>query len=322
MMGGLKWRCALLGCMWLVVEISSLLPNSAYWAQPEWIEEIDSSEEGQSLGQKTTTCPCGWTNKDDGRIVGGRETKINEFPHMAGLAFENETAGQLSLFCGATILTPYHVLTAAHCTERRDPKSIYVIVGDHDLLSVTETKHTNIYRAGRVVSHENYDGMNFYHDIALIVLQKKMAFNQAVGPACLPKEPRPMLNEYVKVTGWGNTKYKGSMSNVLLKVNLRVVPIQDCSDRYWQTPVNVTDPKQFCTYGLGKDACQGDSGGPLVWLDPETNRFTHVGIVSYGWACAKSSPGVNTDVHAYLNWVNANIKRTSPEKVQVCTRKD
>ena len=37
----------------------------------------------------------------------------------------------------------------------------------------------------------------------------------------------------------------------------------------------------------GKDSCQGDSGGPMTYMG------THVGIVSWGYGCARPAyPGM------------------------------
>lgn len=52
---------------------------------------------------------------------------------------------------------------------------------------------------------------------------------------------------------------------------------------------------------------QGDSGGPAVWVDPATNRYTLVGLVSFGRVCADISPTVHTDIGYYLPWIHANI---------------
>ncbi|CAH1408438.1 unnamed protein product [Nezara viridula] len=53
----------------------------------------------------------------------------------------------------------------------------------------------------------------------------------------------------------------------------------------------------------------GDSGGPLVYLDPTTNRFTQVALVSYGpTACGSDPrPSVNTDVYAFNSWIQKAI---------------
>ena len=46
----------------------------------------------------------------------------------------------------------------------------------------------------------------------------------------------------------------------------------------------------------GKDSCQGDSGGPLTYLG------IHVGIVSWGYGCARPEyPGVYNSLILHRN---------------------
>uniref|UniRef100_A0A8D2CKH0 Coagulation factor X n=1 Tax=Sciurus vulgaris TaxID=55149 RepID=A0A8D2CKH0_SCIVU len=52
-------------------------------------------------------------SNNHGRIVGGRDCKEGECPWQA-LLIDEEDEG----FCGGTILSPFHVLTAAHCLHQ------------------------------------------------------------------------------------------------------------------------------------------------------------------------------------------------------------
>lgn len=49
-------------------------------------------------------------------------------------------------------------------------------------------------------------------------------------------------------------------------------------------------------------------GGPLLFLD--NNIIFHVGIVSFGFACASNKPSVNTRVTSYLDWIQQNTLST------------
>ena len=52
---------------------------------------------------------------------------------------------------------------------------------------------------------------------------------------------------------------------------------------------------------------QGDSGGPLM-LQVSANRWTIIGVVSWGQQCALAdSPGVYTKVLAYMDWIKDNL---------------
>lgn len=55
----------------------------------------------------------------------------------------------------------------------------------------------------------------------------------------------------------------------------------------------------------GKDACQGDSGGPLMTLDPASDRWVLLGIVSAGYSCAKKGqPGIYHRVTRTSDWIS------------------
>ncbi|XP_066902057.1 venom serine protease-like [Halyomorpha halys] len=305
---------ALLGLAWSV-------PN--YWEDKAFVSR-ESSEDGQGVGSKLTNCSCGWTNK--GRIVGGRETLVNEYPLMAGLV----SAEDQLLFCGASIITPHHALSAVHCTIEYKGQKIYLAVGEHNLLSNKE-KEAALYPIDRTIVHEDYNDMTLANDIALVVVKRKIEFSQRIGPVCLPNKMLNLVNEHVKVLGkflyikylyilltWALfhnkvgdlTTDQGSQSSVLMKVNLKVISTAEC---YKSHPIDIRSPKAknvICTYRDNKDSCEGDSGGPVIWLDPETNRFTLVGLVSHGRMCAGDSPAINVNVGNFLPWIQQKIAST------------
>ena len=65
-------------------------------------------------------CQCGIANSKKNEdvqqevyIINGQETKRNEFPWQVALV----KAGFHNPFCGGSIISDRHILTAAHCTE-------------------------------------------------------------------------------------------------------------------------------------------------------------------------------------------------------------
>lgn len=48
------------------------------------------------------------------RVVGGNYASRNEFPYQVGLSLE---VGGLMFWCGGSLISVEHVLTAAHCVE-------------------------------------------------------------------------------------------------------------------------------------------------------------------------------------------------------------
>lgn len=62
-----------------------------------------------------------------GRIVGGKETGINQYPAMAALV----NVAHNQIYCGASIISIKYTLTAAHCAK--PVEEILLLVGDHDI---------------------------------------------------------------------------------------------------------------------------------------------------------------------------------------------
>nr|ATU82438.1 venom S1 protease 24 [Lethocerus distinctifemur] len=273
-------------------------------------EQVDSSEHGGPLGPKSTNCHCGWANKHKSRIVNGVETRANEFPFM--VAVIDTFRG--SQFCGGSLISAYHVLTAAHCTYKHliSGRSISVVIGDHNLYRDDETNATRTIEVVRIVQHLEYNAWSLKNDISLLVLGERVEFNKLVGPVCLSKVQLEIPTQYVTIIGWGNLRWQGSSPDVLQKVHVRVVHRSSCSEVFFL--VDDINPTQICTYASAKASCQGDSGGPVVWLDPETNRYVQVGLVSFGTVCADTNPTVHTDVTAYYDWIQDSIKETMPQE--------
>nr|AHY81289.1 trypsin precursor [Lygus lineolaris] len=264
----------------------------------------DSSEWGQGGGKVQTNCTRGYTNKNGGRIVGGRQTLVNEYPLIAGITYRGRPS---FIFCGGTIITERHVLTASHCKPKRN-EALSVVLAEHKVSSKTESK-TTIIDVTQFITHEEYNRTgNTEHDVALLVLASRIPFGKTIGPACFPKANLNIVGQQVRVVGWGALYFDGPQPDVLQKVDLDVQATSACSKVYR----GITEG-QLCTYTPKKDACQGDSGGPVVWRDPGTNRYTVVGIVSYGYGCAEpGAPGVNTKVSAYRDWILQKIQQTAP----------
>merc|ERR1712227_199074 len=195
-------------------------------------------------------CVCGLANKGKNRIVGGVETEVNEYPWQVGLV---NTQGKTP-FCGGTLISNQHVLTAAHCTAGKQTIDIEILLGEHDIKDNSFTR----VAISKITDDTKYNKDNLRYDFSILTLTK------------------PVTNEMATVSGWGTTTFQGSQPSKLMEVDVKVITNAQCKTKY---PLSIGD-MNICAYADGKDSCQGDSGGPLV--AKENGRYAIVGVVSYG----------------------------------------
>ena len=94
------------------------------------------------------------------RIVGGKETIINQYPWMAMLRMKTP----FKAFCGGTLITSRWVLTAAHCFGEfgefnamfKTMSAIYVRLGEHDKLTSSESSITEDFDVDTIVMHPSF----------------------------------------------------------------------------------------------------------------------------------------------------------------------
>ncbi|XP_011702419.1 PREDICTED: venom serine protease-like isoform X2 [Wasmannia auropunctata] len=240
-------------------------------------------------------CQCGW--KKVTRIVGGKETGINEYPMMCGLM---DITNKM-IYCGCTIISEQYVLTAAHCIQDNIIYNTGIFVGKHDTTTGRDTKATELFKLIGCKIHPWYQSnANAYYDVAVCKIAGSIKYSAEVGPVCLPFRHRrdTFADSTVTALGWGFLEFGGSKATKLQKVDLDVITYQKCKYYY----ANVND-NNMCTYSPGKDTCQMDSGGPLLWQNPMTHNLVLAGITSSGVGCASDNPAVAMRTGAFIDWI-------------------
>uniref|UniRef100_A0A8B9PX85 Serine protease 55 n=1 Tax=Apteryx owenii TaxID=8824 RepID=A0A8B9PX85_APTOW len=214
------------------------------------------------------------------RIIGGADAEAGDFPWQVSIQSKGKH------FCGGTIIS---------IPER----NLSVVVGGVDLSHKLENK-----KLDSLILHENFDSESLENDIALILLDSPIQFNEQKMPICLPFISDLHVWKDCWVAGWGTTL---AASQVLQKVEMKLISREQCLE--W---IPQLADSMLCA-GLeegGKDACQGDSGGALVCTYGNTMKWFAVGIVSWGEGCGeKQSPGIYTDVYSYLDWIQVETAR-------------
>ncbi|XP_075973757.1 phenoloxidase-activating enzyme-like isoform X2 [Anticarsia gemmatalis] len=269
--------------------------------------------------QPETGC-CGREASDADRIIGGKETELEQFPWTVLLKVTFDYGDKRQAFnCGGSLISSRYVLTAGHCVydeggkivdievnlaeydKRTFPKDCKLVLGQGQ-----KCIENVVMKADDVTLHPQYQDAQLKNDIALIRLRGIAPYTDYIRPICLPSidiDSPNFSNLRLAVAGWGrNGRYRSDIKQSTI-VNL--VPQEKCKKFY-----PGLSRRNLCAAGYtGEDTCKGDSGGPLMTV--YGGKYEVVGVVSGKRAdspCGTSVPSLYTNVYHYRDWIRNNIK--------------
>ncbi len=261
------------------------------------------------------------------RIVGGQLADPGEYPWQVALI--NSVAQDYTddfyyeQFCGGSLITPYWVLTAAHCVTENNGAissigSIDIVAGIYDLASPDAGYQRK--DIAQIIRHPNYNSITLDNDIALIRLTSPIILGgsgeTATALVGLATATIGDLAGYTPswVSGWGKVAVNPpAYDTELYEVDLPIISNQECSNS-WSGII----PGNLCAgNGTGKDSCSGDSGGPLIIY--QSGQAVQVGLVSSGASACGDYPGIYTRISYYKSWIDTYIP---PAQVNYITRVD
>lgn len=204
--------------------------------------------------------------------------------------------------CGAQVIAPRVVLTAAHCdsTGNRNIVNVGAYVFDETRRPVQPR------RCLAWLNHPNWNGdIGNGYDYALCYLNRPVLSYPNVTLVLNEDPDYPELDAGIKATaaGMGYKNFDYSFPNVLQRADIEVTPIDVCDP-------TLNEDTILCTNEPGTGVCGGDSGGPLVTIQDNgdgTETHTLIGVTSFtyiGWLSqCISSPSGFAKVSGGMSWI-------------------
>ncbi|CAF0769785.1 unnamed protein product [Rotaria sordida] len=259
--------------------------------------------------------------KSTTRIVNGEAAIPHSRPYQLLLVgfFPNGTA---KAYCGASLITTKHVLTAAHCVAGYNAQDLRIFPGLHNFTSYVLNPQNGI-PVQKFVSHESYNAGRLTSDVAIIRLARELVVdNHQIGLICLPEEKAAAcgVGHPVVASGWGATTGDPNRPSNSRPVELQQVDLQcvdansnaGCKSLTYLLNI-IREPSKMCAYNPGKSVCFGDSGGPLVRekTHPDGRKyFEQVGIMSGTKDCSFTGPypDIYADVIYFMSWITKQVQ--------------
>lgn len=256
------------------------------------------------------------------RVIGGEPASVDQFGFVGAVLdapLYRRSNGYRSQYCGASLISPTTMITAAHCLfdpdtgERLSPRNVLIGFGN-DLTSPT----LRVIGVDRFSIHPGYRFKTSVNDIAVIYLAQPVKdFPTVALPSGADIAAYSAAGTPAKVAGWGRTHKKKNRYPQELQVgSVQIFPDSACGrgkdytingvlfDGFTKreaVPGQVICAAGATPAGTIVDACQGDSGGPLTVGSGEARRL--MGVVSWGIECASRAPGVYSEIASAIDFL-------------------
>lgn len=150
------------------------------------------------------------------RVISGNYAKRGFHPWQATLRVKGRN-GKSSHWCGAVLISKYHLLTAAHCLGGFVKGAYFIRLGDHNS-NVVEDSEVEVFIDNWFIHEDFRKDQHMNNDIALIIVKHPIQFTDYIQPICLPPKHTPYVSGMnCTISGWGSMYYeKSSKYNILL----------------------------------------------------------------------------------------------------------
>ncbi|GAA0917801.1 serine protease [Nonomuraea longicatena] len=239
-----------------------------------------------------------------GAIINGKDSS-ESYPFMASIPISAPIAGLEDGVCGAALIDPLWVVTAAHCLNME----VGSIPGGTVRIGSDQRKSGGeVRRFAQAFTHPKFvqsrTGGPNKNDIALIRLDRPVS---AQPIKIAPRPGRP--GTATRIIGFGTTvegkPADWKMSLRLQELDTRRGAASECGPGY-------ASSARLCTISKMPDAmaCNGDSGSPQLQRG-KGDEWELIGVTSgpgaAGVPCS-DGPGLYVNVPAYADWISKTIR--------------
>ncbi|XP_023320174.1 chymotrypsin-like elastase family member 2A [Eurytemora carolleeae] len=127
-------------------------------------------------------------------------------------------------WCSGTLVNKQYVVTAAHCTYNKKIEQLRIGLSEYNLTDITYGQLV-VGVCTDTIEHPDWTGeVRDGNDIALVKLCKPIIYTETLSPVCLPSiqsQGTELENLPAMVSGWGRTSEGGSLSTLLMEVEVQ-----------------------------------------------------------------------------------------------------
>lgn len=131
-------------------------------------------------------------------IIKGENAIEGQFPWHATLYIP---PGERYI-CGGSLITPSHILSAAHC----------LVIADEFIVALGSIKRSDYlvkYHTTNFAIHEEYDNARYANDIGILTLPQPVTMSEKISLISLPRKVDGDLSElFATAIGFGFTESK------------------------------------------------------------------------------------------------------------------
>ncbi|CRL03694.1 CLUMA_CG016754, isoform A [Clunio marinus] len=245
---------------------------------------------------------CGLSLNESELVNNGKVVKTNEWPFLVALMY----VADMKFFCGGTLISRSHVLTAAHCLQDKGqetpltPSQFVLHLGKYNLSALYEPGSITAFPE-KITIHPKWNirQVKYDSDIALIKIYGTVPLSSNIYPACLWTSELGVRNYQTgTVIGWGVTKdqLKSQHQSIPRHIELKIVTNPVCYED--EVIASLISSRTFCAKGI--------SGGGL-YMKANVKWFIKGIILSSLHTdeeiCDDESYSVFTDVTKFTNWI-------------------